>query len=265
MRGGLWIGPTRILPSWIIAVCVVVAAALSPICAHAQAASPMPGAFTGGQRAEIVAILRDALRSDPSILRDAVTALQADDQHRQIAAASSAIAAAGPQLVADPEDPVAGNPKGDITVVEFYDTRCPYCRRMLPTMAQLLAAEPGVRLVLKDMPILGPASLLESRALLAAQRQGGYLRLQSVLMQAAPDATEDSVRLAAGQAGLDWPRLRRDMDDPAIARRLNDNIALAQRLGVEGTPALVVGRTMIPGAVELADLRGAVAQARAER
>jgi len=220
------------------------------------------GSFTPEQRAEIVGILREALRSDPSILRDAVQALQVDEGARQDKAARAAIAKNHDALQADPADPVAGNPAGDVTVVEFYDTRCPYCRRMLPTIAALLKAEPSVRLVYKDLPMLGPSSQVEARALLAAQRQGGYLRLREALMQAIAPSTPESIRAEAERQGLDGARLLRDMDDPAIHARLEANADLARDLDVEGTPALVIGKKRILGAMELADLRAAVAQAR---
>ena len=141
------------------ALCCVVACLL---------ATPVrAGEFTPSQRAEIVQIVRDALKQDPSILRDAVTALQAEDGDRQQASSRAAIAAAGDKLV-DAADPTGGNPKGDVTIVEFFDTRCPYCRKLEPAMADLLARDHGVRLVYKDLPILGPASVLGSKALLAA-------------------------------------------------------------------------------------------------
>ena len=98
------------------------------------------GEFTPAQRAEIVQIMRDALKQDPSILRDAVNAMQADDGDRQQAAARAAIAAARGKLV-NPADPVAGDPGGDVTIVEFFDTRCPYCRKLEPTMSDLLARD----------------------------------------------------------------------------------------------------------------------------
>lgn len=220
--------------------------------------------FTPQQRAEIVQILRQALREDPSILRDAVTALQEDDGARQQAAARAAIDASRQALVADPADPVAGNPSGDVTVVEFYDTRCPYCRAMLPVMAELLRSDAGIRLVFKDMPVLGPASVTEARALLSAQRQGGYARLQDALMHDRAQPSQDDLRQTAARLGLDGDRLLRDMGDPAIQARLDGNIHLAQALGVQGTPALVIGTRMIPGAVDLAELRQAVAAARAK-
>ncbi len=217
--------------------------------------------FTPAQREEIVRVVRDALRSDPTILREALTALQADDAGRQEKATSDTLARIGPSLV-DPSDPVAGNPFGDVTLIEFYDTRCPYCRRMLPVMADFLRAEPNVRVVMKDLPILGPTSQLESRALLAAQRQGGYFKLQEVLMHSGAPSTRDTIRAAADQIGLDGGRIVRDMDDPAIKSRLETNIALAQQIGVQGTPALIIGHRMLAGAAELAELQQAVADAR---
>ncbi len=213
--------------------------------------------FTPAQRAEIVQILRDALKQDPSILRDAVRALQADEARRQ----SEALRARKDTLVA-PTDPVAGNPKGDVTIVEFFDIRCPYCRKLEPGMAALLAQDHGVRLVYKDLPVLGAASVLGSRALLAAEKQNAYETLRTVLMQAPPAITKTSLEAAATKLGLDWPRLQRDMDDPTVDARLNVNLRLARALGIDGTPALIVGDALIAGAPDPADLRKAVMLAR---
>ena len=231
--------------------------------ARAQSNASHPAsAFTAAQRAEIVAILRDALHQDPSILRDAVSTLQQDDARQQDAAAQNAIVSQRQALVADPADPVAGAATGDVTVVEFYDTRCPYCRRLLPTLAALLQADPKIRLVYKDIPILGPDSQLEARALLAAQRQGGYARMQDAVMHMTGPATIQGLGHQAAALGLDSAKLQQDMADPAIQARLQGNLALAQALHVDGTPAFVIGTRMIPGAVPLADLQDAVAAAR---
>ena len=230
---------------------------LAPLAAPAAA-----DGFTPAQRDEIVSILRDALKRDPSILRDAVTALQADDEHRTERATTDALARLGNGLV-DPADAVEGNARGDVTMVEFYDTRCPYCRRMLPEMAELLKEEPGLKLVMKDLPILGPASQLESRALLAAQRQGGYFRLRDALMTG-PASTPDSLRDTATRLGLDGNRLLRDMDDPAIKARLAANVDMARQIGIQGTPAMIVGHQFIAGAADIEDLRHAIALARKE-
>ena len=214
--------------------------------------------FTPAQRAEIVQILRDALKQDPSILRDAVSAMQADESDRQRATIGGGEGQAGRSAA----DPVAGNPQGDVTIVEFFDTRCPYCRKLEPAMAELLAHDHGVRLVYKDLPILGPASVLGSKALLAAQKQGGYDKLRAAIMTAPPQTTKAMIQDAAQHLGLDWHRLEHDMDNPAIQTRIDANLTLARTIGIEGTPALVIGGEMIPGAVELADLTTAIAKAR---
>jgi protein-disulfide isomerase len=216
--------------------------------------------FTAAQRAEIVKIMRDALKQDPSILRDAVAALQADETGKQ----KEMLAAAKNSLI-DPADPIGGNPHGDVTIVEFFDTRCPYCRKLEPAMADLLARDHGVRLVFKDLPILGPASVLGSKAILAAHKQGGYEKLRDAIMSAPPQTTKAMIQEAAQHLGLDWPRLQRDMDDPAIQARIDANLKLARSIGIEGTPALIIGGELIPGAVEGDELRSAIAKARAAK
>lgn len=226
-------------------------------------ADDAPAGFTAAQRAEIVAVVRQALKADPTILHDAVAAFQADEASVKEAAARSALDRNGAALTRTPADPVAGNPNGDVTVVEFYDLRCPYCRRMLPVVADLLRQDPNIRLVYKDIPILGPASVLGARAVLAAQPQGGYLRLRDAIMSGPPAITEESLREAATRIGLDWDRLQRDMANPAIVARIGANLDLARDLGMDGTPVYVVGRRVLPGAVDLAELQGAVAAARA--
>ena len=151
---------------------------------------------------------------------------------------------------------------GDVTVVEFYDLRCPYCRRMLPVIHALLEHDHQVRWVYKDIPILGPASIVGARAVLAAQRQGQYEAMREAMMTGTPEITPDIVRAAAEHIGLDWARLQRDMDDPAIKARIDRNVELARKLDIQGTPAYVIGGRMLPGAVDLAELQGAVTAAR---
>jgi protein-disulfide isomerase len=218
--------------------------------------------FTPQQRAEIVEILRDALKRDPSILRDAVNALQDDDARQASDASRAAIAALGPVLTRTEGDPIAGNPQGRVTLVEFYDVRCPYCRRMLPTLATLLAQDHDIRVVYKDLPVLGPASVLGARALLAAQKQGGYQRLHDALMSGPPDISEDSIRAASTRLGLNWDRLKADMTAPDVLARIENNLAVSRKLDIQGTPAYIIGTKMLPGAVDIAELQAAVAAAR---
>ncbi|MBV1799209.1 DsbA family protein [Siccirubricoccus sp. G192] len=229
--------------------------------AHAQESAR----FTPEQRQEVVGILREALRQDPSILRDALVALEAAETRDREGALRAAVAAHADALFRDPADPVRGNPQGVVTLVEFFDARCGYCKQLHPTMEQLLRRQPDVRLVLKDLPILGPNSVLASRALLAAQRQGKYAELHDALLKLREEPAEPVLRREAERIGLDWARLRREMDDPVVQQRLAGTMRLAQALRIEGTPALVIGDTVIPGAVDLATLERLVAEARPAR
>jgi protein-disulfide isomerase len=221
--------------------------------------------FSPAQRTEMVEILRQALKSDPSILRDALAALQEDQARQQASAQSAAIEQNRAALFGEAADPVKGNPRGDVTFVEFFDARCGYCKQLHPALSALLQKDGNVRVIMKDLPILGPQSVVAARALLAAQRQGKYAEYQDALMRLRGEPTDPALRVEAEKLGIDWARLRRDMEDPAIMRRLEANLALAQRLSIEGTPALVVGRTLVPGAVDLAALEKLVAEARAAR
>ena len=214
--------------------------------------------LTEAQRAEVLAILRRALAEDPTILRDALAAMDSADQAASAETQRRTIRAQADALLRDAADPVRGNASGAITIVEFFDARCSYCRAMHQTLEEMLRRNRDVRLVLKDMPILGPNSVLASRAMLAAQRQGKYLPLHDALMRLREEVNEAVLRREAERLGLDWPRLRREMDDPAIARRLEANLGLARALDIQGTPALVIGDIIIPGAMELAQLEAAI-------
>ncbi len=221
--------------------------------------------FSPEQRAEIVEILREALRRDPAILREALMAMEEAELRDRTEARRAAIEQNGDALFRDAADPVKGNPQGSLTIVEFFDARCGYCKQLHPAMEALVRRNPDLRVVMKDLPILGPNSVLASRALLAAQRQGRYGPLYDALLTLRGEPTEAVIRQHAERLGLDWARLRRDMDDPAIQRRLEANIQLARLLGVEGTPALVIGTTLVPGALELEQLERLVAEARMTR
>jgi protein-disulfide isomerase len=228
--------------------------------------------LTEAQRAEVVEVLRRALREDPSILRDAVAAMQEAEDRDRSAAGRAAIVAQADALFADAAAPTRGNPRGDVTIVEFFDARCGFCKQMHPALEALLRRDGNVRVVMKDLPVLGPNSMLAARALLASHRQGRYAALQDALLTLRGEPTEAVLQDVARRIGLDWARLRREMDDPAIARRIEANTRLAQSLGIQGTPALVIAgpagpaaATLVPGAVDLAQLERLVAEARTRR
>jgi protein-disulfide isomerase len=216
--------------------------------------------FTPEQRNDIVTTIRDALKTDPAILGEAIESLQAQSAKKQEAAAEQFIAARHDSIFGG-DPPSAGAADAQITIVEFFDTNCPYCRQVDPMLTQWLQNGPQLRIIYRDMPVLGPGSVLGSKALLAAQRQGGYVRLRGALMLSPPDLTEATLKTIVEKLGLDWARLRIDMDDPSIQQRLDTNIRVARELGIEGTPAFVVGNRLVVGS-DMADLQSAITAAR---
>lgn len=221
--------------------------------------------FTEAQRQEIIAILREALQRDPTILREALAALEQAEERSRREAQRDAIRAQRAALFENPDDPIRGNPRGDVTIVEFFDVRCPYCKRLHGEMAELLRRDRNLRVILKDLPILGPQSVVAARALLAAQRQGRHAELHDALMRLSGPPTEAAIRAEARRLGLDADRLFRDMEDPAIQRRIEANLALARALHIEGTPALVIGERLIPGAIPAEEIARLVAEERGRR
>jgi protein-disulfide isomerase len=237
------------------------AAFLLPLGAAAQQSTPQ-GSFTAAQRAEIVAVVRQALKTDPSILREAVLALQQDQQNKAAVASSQAIAANHGEIFNQPGDPIAGNPHAKITLVEFFDVRCPYCRATRPDIDRLLAQDTDVRIVMKDLPVLGPASILGAKALLGAQAQGGYLKMQHALMQNGVTIDEPTIQRAAQAAGLNWAALQHAMQSPGLQVRIDENLSLAMKLGIQGTPAFIIGDQLVAGAMSFDELQQAVAALR---
>ncbi|MDG6094597.1 DsbA family protein [Acetobacter sp. AN02] len=211
--------------------------------------------FSPGQRQEIVEIVRQALRNDPSILTDAVEAMHAKSEQQQKAGALKVAADEHARLGGSSTDVVLGNPAGSLEVVEFYDPRCPYCRKVLPDLDSIVKEEPQLKLVEKVIPVLGPASQLEAKALLAAARQDGYLKLQHVLMNDTQQPSQARIRQLAASVGLDADRLEKDMEGPDVAAAMRENIALAKKLEIEGTPTFLIGtQEVIPGAASREDL-----------
>ena len=170
-----------------------------------------------------------------------------DQQTAQAAAeARTAILSHRAALERDGRDPVAGNPAGARTVVEFFDYRCPYCRVAAPELPAFLKAHPDVRLVLKEFPILSEQSETAARYALAAARQGKYWPVHQGLMKL-PQLTDATIQDVLKANGVDLARAKVDADSPAIRRQIEDVHALALALGINGTPTFIVGDTLSAG------------------
>lgn len=215
-----------------------------------------PDAF--GQR------VRAYLLAHPEVIMEAVQLLQERRAAAQAEVVKKEIMARADEIFRDTASPVGGNASGDVTLVEFFDYNCKYCRAVAPTINEVRRAEPGLRLVYKEFPILGPGSEAAARAALAAQRQGKYHELHRELMSVETPLTEEKALRAAAALGLDTERLKRDMADPALAETIARNQALAAALGIDGTPGFVIGDQVVPGALDRAALEGLIAKARAE-
>ena len=165
-------------------------------------------------------------------------------------------------LFRDVDSPVGGNPNGNITLVEFFDYNCPYCRQMVPVMTQAESADSRLRVVYKEFPILGPNSKFAAKAALAAHKQGKYLAFHKALFQVRGTVDPNKVMEVAATVGLDVDRLKADIGDPAIATLIEKNLALAQSLRIDGTPGFVAGRQILRGAIDLKALQAFIQEAR---
>lgn len=204
----------------------------------------------------------EAILENPEIVMEAVAILQARDAERAEAEAEAAISSSRDTLLGDPNAPVVGNPDGSVTVVEFFDYNCGFCRRAGPEVEALLAADSDVRVVYREWPILSEGSVFGARAALAAREQGMYAEMHKALMTARSRVDETTVMRIADDLGLDTEKLRVDMDSDAVEEHLQTTRALATSLGFTGTPSFVIGDTRVPGFVEVDRLQAIVDQAR---
>ena len=200
--------------------------------------------------ARVKELVYEAIRENPQIIMEAVEILQRQDAEAQAQAQATVLRDQRQLLEQDPNAPVLGNPDGDVTVIEFFDYNCPYCRRAMPEVLALLEADPNVRLVYREWPILGDGSVFATKAALASRLQGKYEAFHWALMGMNGRAEEASVLRIAQEVGLDIERLQSDMERPEIAEHIATSMRLTQSLGFSGTPSFVIGDNLVPGFVE---------------
>ena len=201
--------------------------------------------------------------SHPEVIEKTLQTLETKRQAEEQERVKAVIAARRPELLNDAASPVSGNLKGDITVVEFFDYRCGFCKRVAGAVTQLQADDVQVRVVYKDLPILGEASELAAKAALASKAQGRHQTFHEALLAAKGDVTKEVVLRIAGEVGLDPQRLETDMENPEWVTIIERNRALAKELGIGGTPAFVVGNELVPGTMDLNGLKELVSRVRA--
>jgi protein-disulfide isomerase len=218
--------------------------------------------FSAREKGDIEAIVKDYLMENPEVLIDALRLYQKRAEAAQKAQQAHSLKSSRDELLHDPDSPIGGNASGDVSVVEFFDYQCGYCKRAFPDTKRLVKDDSGVRFVYKEFPILGPASLIAARVALAARKQGKYVAFHDALMSARGRLDEARILSIARGAGLDVAQLKKDMADPEIDRIIARNKALARKLGVTGTPGFVIGDAVVPGAISLEQMKSLVAEAR---
>ena len=206
--------------------------------------------------------VRAYLLEHPEVIYEAAQRYEARQRTEEQTEAQTVVKARADEILRDPDSPVGGNPEGDVTLVEFFDYNCSYCRQVAPIMEEAAAADPKLRIVYKEFPILGPNSTYAAKAALAIHRQGKYLAFHQALMQGRGSADQARVLDAAAKAGADIERVKADMDDPAIVTTIKKNLTLARDLRINGTPGFVVGDQIIRGATDLATLQALIQDAR---
>ncbi len=222
--------------------------------------------FSAGQRGEIENIVKEYLIAHPEVLQDALTEME----KRQAAAESekhrTAVKDYSQALFDSSHQVTLGNPQGDVTMVEFFDYNCGYCKRALADMLDLMKNDPKLKVVLKEFPVLGPGSIEAAQVAVAVRMQDKtgkkYMDFHQKLLSGRGQADRARALAVAKEVGVDMPRLEKDMAGDEIKATIDENMKLAEALGLNGTPSYVVGTDVVVGAVGLAALKEKVETAR---
>lgn len=220
--------------------------------------------FSKDQREAIGGIVRQYLMENPGILRDMMAALETKEAAELAKAQTDAVGSRADDIFRSADDIVLGNPKGDVTLVEFFDYNCGYCKRALKDLQTLIKEDKNLRVVMKEYPILSEGSAEAARVSLAMAKQGKYMEFHAALMNSRGQANEAKALRISEDLGADMKRLKADMADPAIMNSLKTQVQLARSLNLRGTPAYIIDDIVVPGAVGVAKLRSHIKTVRAK-
>jgi protein-disulfide isomerase len=213
-----------------------------------------PAELATSDRAAVEGVVREYILNHPEILPEAMKNLQLRENEKLLETVRDVVETPFPGAV-------LGNPAGKVTLVEFTDFACGYCRQSVPEIEALIAAHPDLRVVVRELPIIAPESEDAARWALAAAKQGRYAQFHSAMFATGrPDAA--TIAAAAKTAGLDMEKARKAITDPKIDQEIASNLELARKLGLSGTPSWVVGKHLLFGAVGQEELGKAIAEAR---
>jgi len=211
--------------------------------------------FSDDQRHQIESIIKDYLINHPEVMQDVMAAVEKKQQEAEAEKARATIRENNATLFNSPHQVVLGNPEGTITMVEFFDYNCAFCKRALPDMMTLLKTDPNIKFVLKEFPVLGEGSVEAAHVAVAARMQDPtgkkYIEFHQKLLGGRGPADKARALAVAKDVGFDMARLQKDIDSEEVKITIDENMKLAEELGVSGTPSYVVGDEVVVGAVGL--------------
>jgi protein-disulfide isomerase len=220
--------------------------------------------FTPQQKKEMQELMRSYLLENPEILREMSANLEAKDKLAEDSMRIQALAKLAPQIFKSKADPSVGNPKGDVTIVEFMDYNCGWCKKSMAEVTTLLEADKKLRIVFKEFPIFGEHSEYASRAALAAAKQNKYWELHQAMFSHEGQVTTDVVNQLAEGLGLDMKKLKLDIGSKEIGEHIAANMQLGKELAINGTPAFIIDDNMYGGYVPLDGMMSTIANVRAK-
>ncbi|HMA71933.1 MAG TPA: DsbA family protein [Xanthobacteraceae bacterium] len=222
--------------------------------------------FSAPQKSEIERIIKDYIVSHPEVLQEAIAELDKRQAAADLEKAKTAVADNAETLFNSNRHVVLGNPKGDVTLVEFFDYNCGFCKRALPDMLELLKDDPRLKIILKEFPVLGPGSVEAAKVAVAVRMQDKtgkkYLDFHQKLLGGRGQADKAHALAVAKEVGMDMKRIDADMASEEVKVSLDESLKLAETLGLNGTPSYIIGTDVVVGAVGLDALRTKVSTAR---
>lgn len=221
-------------------------------------------ALSAAQQDAVKEVVKSYLKENPEVVIEAIQAWQDKQAALEAEEQKKAIGMLNAALKEDGSAPFLGNEKGQDLVVEFSDYNCPYCKRAYPGIKELLAADGDIKLVMLELPVLGPMSEFAAKAALAAHIQGQYEAFHEGMMAIGTRLNQEGVLGVAMKAGLDMDKLKQDMNSPVVAGELESNAMMAQMLGISGTPAFIIGDQLVPGAIGKDKIKALVEKSRAK-
>lgn len=228
------------------------------------AAHTPASALDDAQRKEFEGVIRNYLVNNPEVIQEAIMVLQQRQAEAAAKQREAAVAELKPRIYDTTRGIVVGNPQGDVTLVEFFDYNCGYCKRALGDLVDLIKGDPKLKVILKEFPVLGPGSVEAARVAVAVRLTAPdkYFDFHQKLLGERGQANKDKAIEAAVAVGIDKAALEKALDNPEVNATLQDDLQLAEALGIDGTPSYVLGDQVVVGAVGHDQLKGAIASVR---